>query len=514
MPFDPITYKSLNRANVLKINGMFKELFVTGPIGGQVGPKGDQGPKGDKGDNGVDGQSGVVDPDILQDYDDKLTQGLEQQALIEAEVNELKITKGSVARYTVKAISTGVASRDGELIVNSQYPADVDFISFAPFDTNSKPTKPAETGDIIEFVEPFVAFNLAENAVKATPTKQSFISKLTQTISFSGSSVSNVGDITRYQVTSGGNSSALSVKYLGGANTFDIGRATEVYIYPQNEQGASQDYVDERVDTKIGKAGQQTLEEGEWRIKQPRATGGIASYIIIDSNKMTLANLADPVDHNDAATKAYVDQNDSSGNELKADITYVDAQDAEVMVYVNEHLADYQQQYRDEIELVNAAKLDKAGGDMTGAIDMGSNDIKATGDLDTYTATIGVVRIFSNTISGYGGTLQLASQVIVKRVGNEKAGFTIRGEDILGYTNALFEVYHNPLGTLDAINYYGTTANAQTIQTKESVQGLFRDSARELTADVEAQFAVRDALIEKQGKVIKSLTERICKLEK
>jgi 6-phosphofructokinase len=70
------------------------------------------------------------------------------------------------------------------------------------------------------------------------------------------------------------------------------------------------------------------------------------------------------------------------------------------------------------------------------------------------------------------------------------------------------------LGTLDAITYYGTTENAQTIQTKESVQGLFRASAKELTADVEAQFAVRDRIIKEQGSFIKSLTERICKLEK
>jgi hypothetical protein len=67
---------------------------------------------------------------------------------------------------------------------------------------------------------------------------------------------------------------------------------------------------------------------------------------------------------------------------------------------------------------------------------------------------------------------------------------------------------------LDSIKYYGITSNAQTIQTKESVQGLFRASAKELTADVEAQFAVRDALIEKQGKVIEALTKRINKLEK
>jgi len=321
--------------------------------------------------------------------------------------------------------------------------------------------------------------------------------------------------------------------------------------------------VDSVGDSKINKSGQQTLEEGEWRIKQPRATGGIASYIIIDSNKMTLANLADPVDDDNAATKAYVDQN-YLADELKADITYVDAQDDALRDYVDSvgdskigkagqqtledgewslkqatstgglyeyidikdgvmslsHISnpidDHDVANRYYVDLGDEAlrgkieaKLDKAGGDVTGAIDMGSNDIKATGDLETSTATIGSVRMFSNNITGYGGTLQLASQVIVKRVGNEKAGFTIRGEDLLGYTNALLEVYHNPFGTLDAINYYGLTENAQTIQTKESVQGLFRASTKELMTDVEAQFAVRDALIEKQGKVINALADKL-----
>ena len=83
-------------------------------------------------------------------------------------------------------------------------------ISFAPFDTNGQPTRPANTGDIIEFVETTRA----------------------------------VGEVTRYRIVNGGDSQALTVEYISGDNNFAKGENEEVYIYPQNEEGVSKDYVD------------------------------------------------------------------------------------------------------------------------------------------------------------------------------------------------------------------------------------------------------------------------------
>ena len=67
---------------------------------------------------------------------------------IELALEELSVTKGSVATAQRR---TG-AIRNGELYVSSPNAADVQAISFAPFDTNGQPTRPANT-DIIEFVE-------------------------------------------------------------------------------------------------------------------------------------------------------------------------------------------------------------------------------------------------------------------------------------------------------------------------------------------------------------------------
>ena len=50
-------------------------------------------------------------------------------------IEELEVTKGPVSRYECKGTEFNVASRNGELYVNSPNAADVT-ISFAPFDLN------------------------------------------------------------------------------------------------------------------------------------------------------------------------------------------------------------------------------------------------------------------------------------------------------------------------------------------------------------------------------------------
>ena len=84
-------------------------------------------------------------------------------------------------------------------------------ISFAPFDINGQPTRPANTGDIIEFVE----------------------------------TTRDIGQVTRYRIVNGGDgfSQALVVDYISGNNDFAKGDNEEVYIYPQNEEGVSKEWT-------------------------------------------------------------------------------------------------------------------------------------------------------------------------------------------------------------------------------------------------------------------------------
>ena len=127
-------------------------------------------------------------------------------------IEELEVTKGPVSRYETKGTDFFLASRNGELYVNSATAASVTLISLAAFDLNGNPTRPVNDGDIIEFVE-------------AATTR-------------------STGQLSRFRITNGTDPQALEVVYLNGNNNFEIGHIEEVYIYPQNEETASKEYVD------------------------------------------------------------------------------------------------------------------------------------------------------------------------------------------------------------------------------------------------------------------------------
>jgi hypothetical protein len=210
----------------------------------------------------------------------QIEKSLEDQAKIVAKVEELSITKGAVSRYTVKGTEINVATRNGELYVNSPNAADVTYISFAPFDSNGQTTKPTNPDDIIEFVE----------AVGAR----------------------NAGDVTRYKAISG-DSNALTVEYLSGANDFEVDESEEVYIYPQNQEGVSQDYVDQGLSSKLGNSGANQLpDDTDWKVKQQTSEGKNKTLIHSVGGSLGVYNLKEPVESHHAATKAYVDAKSSS----------------------------------------------------------------------------------------------------------------------------------------------------------------------------------------------------------
>ena len=186
----------------------------------------------------------VNDGEFKQDeLTGRVNDGEVKQRQIELALEELSVTKGSVARYTITETHIGAAIRNGELYVNSPNAADVQAISFAPFDTNGQPTRPANTGDIIEFVE----------------------------------TTRDIGQVTRYRIVNGGDSQALVVDYISGNNDFAKGDNEEVYIYPQNEEGVSKEYVDgqdallqEEVDKRVKKTGDTMT--GHLKMTRPDAT--------------------------------------------------------------------------------------------------------------------------------------------------------------------------------------------------------------------------------------------------
>lgn len=253
---------------------------------------------------------------------DQIEKSLDDQEKIVAKVEELSITKGVIARYVVKGTEINVATRNGELYVNAPKAADVAYLSFAPFDANGQVTKPASPDDIIEFVE------------------------------LTGSR--NAGEITRYKVISG-TYNALTVEYLSGTNDFEVGEAEEVFVYPQNQAGVSQEYVDKNFLPLTGgtltsslkfnrgnKASSQfnitpnsgtpdvnlySLLDGQTRFRTSHTENEgdhVGSHIVLDPAggvpETRIYNVVTPTKADMAASKEYVDNSVGSSTTVKLDI--------------------------------------------------------------------------------------------------------------------------------------------------------------------------------------------------
>ena len=108
---------------------------------------------------------------------------------------------------------------------------------------------------------------------------------------------------------------ALTVEYLSGENDFEVGEAEEVYVYPQNSDLASVDYVDaqdealkEQIDLKMSLTGTQRLSpDNFWRLKQVTPEGNDQTYLSISNAEIRLYHVAEPAADDHATTKKYVD---------------------------------------------------------------------------------------------------------------------------------------------------------------------------------------------------------------
>ena len=172
---------------------------------------------------------GVVAAALLEQ--DQIQEDVDQ---LEVKVAELEVTKGSVAKYKVKQTTIGAASRNGELITDSEYIEQITAISLAPFDINGAATKPVAVGDVVEF------------------------------------DMGN-GKVARYTVTEGDSANAMTVAYNNGTGLIAVDQFIDIYIYPQNKAGASVDYVDEQDALRLLRSGDKTT--GRFGIGKPASNG-------------------------------------------------------------------------------------------------------------------------------------------------------------------------------------------------------------------------------------------------
>ena len=144
----------------------------------------------------------------LDDYETKVDSQAGDQNL-QNQIDDLSVSKGKVARYKIENVIGTPVARPGQLSVNTTFPNNVVLVSFGIEDLDGVLTKPMATGDIIEFVD-------------AASSK-----------------------VSRYRITdAAGAPTGVGVEYISGNNDFIKDQEEQVYIYPQNDSGASKDYVD------------------------------------------------------------------------------------------------------------------------------------------------------------------------------------------------------------------------------------------------------------------------------
>jgi len=155
-----------------------------------------------------------LDDYATKQYSDAQDQNLQNQ------IDDLSVSKGQVARYEVKNTIGTPVSRPGELSVNTPFYVNTSMVSFGIEDLDGNLTKPMQVGDIMEFID--------EVSSK----------------------------VSRYRILdAAGAPTAVGVEYISGDNDFAMTEVEQVYIYPQNEAGASKEYVDAQDDLRLVKSG-------------------------------------------------------------------------------------------------------------------------------------------------------------------------------------------------------------------------------------------------------------------
>ena len=137
---------------------------------------------------------------------------------LQNQIDDLEVQKGSAANYDCKSITPGYNCRSGEIAFIDATASAVGLLGLGLEDKSGNLTKTINVGDIIE-------------------------------IDAAG------GSDTRYRATDvTGAPLLITVEFVSGEQTFAIDQQYTVYIYPQNEAGASKNYVDDQLALKADTA--------------------------------------------------------------------------------------------------------------------------------------------------------------------------------------------------------------------------------------------------------------------
>ena len=219
-----------------------------------------------------------------------------EDAKLQNQIDDLAVSRGKVARYKVENTNGTPVVRPGELSVNIPFWPNTTGVSFGIEDLDGTVTKPIAVGDIIDFVD------------------------------------SATEKLSRYRVTDAvGAPSAVGIEYISGDGDWAKDQEKQVYIYPQNQEGVSKDYVDaqdallgtmitengKEINKKLGKTDANVVNNN-FRIKSDTKT-----YISTSGGELALNNVKEPTSSHHAATKDYVDSKSGVGIAPPAPLRWV-----------------------------------------------------------------------------------------------------------------------------------------------------------------------------------------------
>ena len=244
----------------------------------------------------------------LSDYYNK-TEVDDKDNALQIQIDDLTVTKGAAAVYTLNDIGIIVGIRQGDFYVDNTVAKNVKFMTFAPTDDNGNDRPLGAEGDIVELV----GLNNRHY---------------------------------RYNITTAGEGVA-GVDFVVAEDPNDLlipGTTFQVYIYPQNSASASTEYVDAGLATKMSLTGNQEITP-TWRVRETDHT-----YIRIQDQELSLFNVAYPTSDKHAANQQYVD------DEVAKNQQYVDDEVAKYLPLTGGTLTDTL-----TIDSGNAGKIDLRG---------------------------------------------------------------------------------------------------------------------------------------------------------
>ena len=373
-----------------------------------------------------------------------------KDANLQNQIDELSVSRGKVARYEVKNITGAPVSRPGEMSTNNPFWSNVIAVSFGIEDLDGAVTKPIAVGDIIDFVD------------------------------------SDTEKLSRYRVSdAAGAPTGVGVEYVSGNADFAPNQIKQVYIYPQNEAGASKEYVDAQDALKLDLAGG-TLT-GPVIANSTLKINGDATYNGASNEEESLVN------------RKYVDDAVNTGGDF-------------LPITGGRMLGNLEFGGSAEIKATGTSSLDNrvslninaAGGKPVGissgssfesalsifGYDSGSPNnrkqvinLKGNGGIEATGSYVGqLIKSIRNT--GYAfeakpddvettalirtnGSADFTNKLTLLKVDTANhAGFTIKGTVNGGTEGNLLQSYHNSGTTVDAVNYDGKIESLTNIVNK------------------------------------------------